>query len=630
MSDLSPRLRADLLSALDARYKQRLKDSLEMQARIALDLHTLPAAVAPQHRLHLYGPTRSRAIPLGTPIHQVFDDMGGELLILGAPGAGKTTLLLELARVLVARAQVNPTHPIPVVVNLASWPQHAHKREQGKEQVFLLQQWHQWLLDAIHTAAGVSKRVAAQLITVRHLLLLLDGLDEVAEGKRAACIAAINAYCSDQRPLRLVVCSRTAEYKEAGVRLELTEAVEIVPLTFPQVEAALADMPKAVGVLMALRDDSLLRALLTTPLMLNVILLAYAGQPLPQVQVQTVDEWQSVLFTAYVRRMFQQRWSVPYVPQDIIERLRWLAAQMQHDTMTEFLLEDLQPHWLPSRWRYHVITSLGSGMVGGLIGWGLGWMSGGPVVAMVVGSVFALGGMLLGAAHGEITLEEQVSWSRQRMAQQRWSIFGYGLVGALLGTGFGVVIPAWGVVACQIAGVLTGIVGRLALALATSRDIARLTFRTRPTEGIRASWRNGVQYGVTVGCLTGGMLGLAAAGTSGYQGWTMYGPAGGYLSAIITGIGVFVITGFSFGLTALLESGGGAVLKHYLLRYLLGRAGLLPWDAVGFLDTACDLLFLQRDGGIYRFRHILLRDYFASLTPEEVAALASGDDGGTR
>jgi hypothetical protein len=48
---------------------------------------------------------------------------------------------------------------------------------------------------------------------------------------------------------------------------------------------------------------------------------------------------------------------------------------------------------------------------------------------------------------------------------------------------------------------------------------------------------------------------------------------------------------------------------------------------VRFLDTARDLLVLQRDGGIYRFRHILLRDYFASLTPEEVAALASGDDG---
>jgi hypothetical protein len=81
------------------------------------------------------------------------------------------------------------------------------------------------------------------------------------------------------------------------------------------------------------------------------------------------------------------------------------------------------------------------------------------------------------------------------------------------------------------------------------------------------------------------------------------------------------------GLVFGLVFGLGAFLKHYVLRFLLARQRLLPWDAVGFLDTARDLLVLQRDGGIYRFRHILLRDYFASLTEEEIAALASGDDG---
>jgi hypothetical protein len=72
-----------------------------------------------------------------------------------------------------------------------------------------------------------------------------------------------------------------------------------------------------------------------------------------------------------------------------------------------------------------------------------------------------------------------------------------------------------------------------------------------------------------------------------------------------------------FGLVFGLGGGLGAFLQHYVLRYLLARQRLLPWDAVGFLDTARDLLVLQRDGGIYRFRHILLRDYFASLSPEE-------------
>jgi len=44
---------------------------------------------------------------------------------------------------------------------------------------------------------------------------------------------------------------------------------------------------------------------------------------------------------------------------------------------------------------------------------------------------------------------------------------------------------------------------------------------------------------------------------------------------------------------------------------------------VSFLDTARDLLFLQRDGGIYRFRHILLRDYFATLDAAEIRRLTA-------
>jgi len=90
------------------------------------------------------------------------------------------------------------------------------------------------------------------------------------------------------------------------MRLELAQAIEITPLTLPEVEAALADIPKAAGVLPVLRDDSLLRELLTTPLMLNITLLAYAGQSVPDVQARTVEERRAALFGAYARRMLQR------------------------------------------------------------------------------------------------------------------------------------------------------------------------------------------------------------------------------------------------------------------------------------------------------------------------------------
>jgi predicted NACHT family NTPase len=42
---------------------------------------------------------------------QVYDEAGGELLILGEPGAGKTTLLLQLARELLSRAEQDESLP---------------------------------------------------------------------------------------------------------------------------------------------------------------------------------------------------------------------------------------------------------------------------------------------------------------------------------------------------------------------------------------------------------------------------------------------------------------------------------------------------------------------------------------
>ncbi|MCB8972027.1 MAG: hypothetical protein H6654_00590 [Ardenticatenaceae bacterium] len=60
-------------------------------------------------------------LPIGTSITKVYDEAEGTLLIMGEPGAGKTTILLQLVSDLLLRAQMEATHPIPVVFSLASW-----------------------------------------------------------------------------------------------------------------------------------------------------------------------------------------------------------------------------------------------------------------------------------------------------------------------------------------------------------------------------------------------------------------------------------------------------------------------------------------------------------------------------
>jgi predicted NACHT family NTPase len=78
----------------------------------------------------------------------VFDrrDVGGKLLILGNPGAGKTTTMLDLAAVLIQRANDQPDEPIPVMFNLSSW--------QNEKQSIT-----DWLLSELKLKYGVSPKL---------------------------------------------------------------------------------------------------------------------------------------------------------------------------------------------------------------------------------------------------------------------------------------------------------------------------------------------------------------------------------------------------------------------------------------------------------------------------------------
>ena len=62
-----------------------------------------------------------------------------------------------------------------------------------------------------------------------------------------------------------------------------------------------------------------------------------------------------------------------------------------------------------------------------------------------------------------------------------------------------------------------------------------------------------------------------------------------------------------------LPFGGAAVIQHFTLRFILYRAGHIPWNLTRFLDYATERIFLRKVGGGYIFVHRLLQEYFASL-----------------
>jgi hypothetical protein len=81
----------------------------------------------------------------------------------------------------------------------------------------------------------------------------------------------------------------------------------------------------------------------------------------------------------------------------------------------------------------------------------------------------------------------------------------------------------------------------------------------------------------------------------------------------LIGLVVGLSFGLSTGLLVGLLNGGLACLRHWVLRFLLWRAGAVPWHYVQFLDYAAERILLRKVGGGYIFIHRLLLDYFADL-----------------
>ncbi len=256
-----------MLEAVETAWiKGVLEKSLYEEVLIALNVQDRHDLVQPPVRLAIQTPEGPpRPLPPSTDILDIFDEHGKRLLILGKPGAGKTITLLDLARKLIARARENPKHPLPVVFNLASW---AEKKQSLDD----------WLINELENKYRVSKPLGRYWVERHELLLLLDGLDEVREDKREKCIEAINAYCKSD--VQAVVCSRRREYESISdkTKLEAWQAILMQPLTKAQIFAYLDGLKeKAEPVRKALEGDPDLLELAQTPLLLNVMLMAYGG-----------------------------------------------------------------------------------------------------------------------------------------------------------------------------------------------------------------------------------------------------------------------------------------------------------------------------------------------------------------
>lgn len=622
LSPLQRKNRLRLLKKVRAYWIEGLLEkSLRQTVWVDLHLQKQPGIVENPWRLMVQElDLEPRSLPPGTSIIQVFDQADEELLILGEPGSGKTTLLLYLARTLLDRAENDESRRIPVVFNLASW---------GQQRLPL----DRWLLEELKIRYEVPAQVGRVWIEADQLFLLLDGLDEVAESARAACVQAIAAFARrSPEQIPLVICCRNEEYQELSVQLPLQFAVMLLPFTDDQIETYLSSISGEHDVLREmLHEDRDLFELARRPLMLSTFARAYQGAtaldfPSPAAR----DEYPRALFGYYIRHMLGRRAQLQQGTEEQTYRwLSYLARQLRLQQQTIFTVEHLQPAWLPEhfrgwyRWSMPLVYGLAFGLLfGPIFGLAFSFVYGliyrtiaRAVFGLFLGLILGLVGGLSGGLVFGITFKQHMLIRPTEVAAWSWMAAGKGLLFGLLG---GMIV---GLAGGLLGGILAGPGGGFAVGLAVTLVIGfagglvggsspeQLPERSSlaPNAGI---WRSGRRGLLLVLCVML-VFGVGAGLIFGLFGKSLLNPLYGLIFGLVLGAGGGLIFGLAFGSVGG-RTGIAAFLQHFVLRVFLWRLKLLPWKLVPFLDDASRRLLLYKIGGSYIFVHRLLRDVLAA------------------
>jgi len=631
-----------------------LEKSVHEAALLELGLELREEAVNNPWRMVMETPDQTReTLPRGRRIKDIFDEANRLLLILGEPGSGKTTTLLQLARDLIAEVDLSTfTQPVPVILNLSTWT--------NKQQPL-----DEWLVAELNSKYRVPKKDGQRWLKERRILPLLDGLDEVRAENRAACVEKINQLVTDYGLQGLVVCSRIKDYTALNVRLAFYRAIYIQPLTPEQVDEYLEKAGDKLARLRAtLQADDALRSMAQSPLILNIMSLAYqnvSAEDLSAPTLTTDKARRKHLFDTYIVRMFNRKVGARrYEDEPTKQRLSWLARNMQKHNQEVFLIEGLQPSWLlrrPWQWIYVLSSRLIEGLlVWPLVGLSLDWLIEEVIGGLTTGLVDGLtAGLVVGLVDA---LRFEYIRSRPRIKEARivwWQVINITVVWLIvqiiirpfLGLPFAVIFglrgsrQSWendiqtvealrwswhktlkgGLVVWLIVGLMlilldrildgtaTGgfIVGLIGLISAIFNGLSREIIETKsaPNQGIWLSIRNAMFGGLVVGLICGFIVGLIAGITVGFS-------SGLNDGLYIVGV-LWLIVGLILALIGALWYGGLDVIQHYTLRLILVLQGHTPANYTRFLDYAVDRIFLQKVGGGYRFIHRLLLEHFAEM-----------------
>jgi hypothetical protein len=284
--------------------------------------------------------------------YNLYQRAQGRLIILGEPGTGKSTMLLRIAVQLLAEAEQTPTAAVPVIFQASSW-----KRTSSVS-------LPDWLTDQLIRSYGLPPRAARSYVWYGAVIPLIDGIDELPFSRRAALVTAINEWRKDAELLPMVVSCRTSEYRELDLQLQLRTAFEIQPLTSLEIDSWVKSLGETGKLIHArLESDEGLRAVVTTPLMLTVIVKVFARESVFTIgEAASPESSRRRLLDEYVASALAGRGNgfdshrSAYGTEEIRHWLGRLARILQVRGDNILYPDSLQADWLPHRWQAWAVT----------------------------------------------------------------------------------------------------------------------------------------------------------------------------------------------------------------------------------------------------------------------------------